>query len=586
MQSLCGVPFRNQRSVCLSRSSTFLRPVALVRRVEGSRTRRCSLPKLPVPTIVCGAGVAHPGEEAHGAGEKGFVLGNLSVPDVVMAKGGKGGGGFGAGGSMGAVLEKAKISIVMPTPPQQAPKLDDGGSGGDIGKIIHNGGGGDGGDDDDDDYFDDGEGDGDGDDEGDGFLRTIIPEQYDKFSINAVLSEWMRTVQDLPLVLKRAFEMGLFSSAQLYRFFAMDVRPNVTRAATRALPDSWARDLIGRLMADPAFVQKLVIEQAMAVTASLIYEWRARGANFKDELDLVAINTIGLAAASSAALWIVTPSRSYGSLSKLPWQQMLAELPNCVFDKSGPLKHYTQATRVSGFFARALQFSAVGALCGGLTSLATNAAVAIRHTQNPNWQPSVPVPSLATSAAGMAAFYAVNAHTRYQLLGGLDRYLFERSNYLWTYLGISTLARGLSWSVGEQSRFWWQGLPRPTGQVSSRRARKATKKVSGKRREKLAELQARSVAVDAPVVQAAATTLVEFPTESQQPIIDEPSTLSRASDSLALPSVLDVSRPLEYESVDSSLLELPQHSTLVQIAEGKPEVLELVSAVASHSLQR
>jgi hypothetical protein len=40
-------------------------------------------------------------------------------------------------------------------------------------------------------------------------------------------------------------------------------------------------------MADPGFCQKLVIEQAMAAGFSLFHEWRTRGDNFKNELDLV-----------------------------------------------------------------------------------------------------------------------------------------------------------------------------------------------------------------------------------------------------------------------------------------------------------
>jgi hypothetical protein len=139
------------------------------------------------------------------------------------------------------VLEKSKMEFVMPTPPQQAPKLDDGGSGGDNGKNIHNGGGGgdgDGGDDDD--YFGE-EGDGDGDGQGgggggDGFFRTALPELYDRLTIGAVLQEWYKTVADLPLFIRRSVEMGLYSSAQLVRFLSMDVRPNVTRTVSRALP--------------------------------------------------------------------------------------------------------------------------------------------------------------------------------------------------------------------------------------------------------------------------------------------------------------------------------------------------------------
>lgn len=161
----------------------------------------------------------------------------MAVPNITMARGGGGSSDMGSGGSLGATLEKSKLNFVMPTPPAQAPKLDDGGSGGDIGKGIHNGGGGgdDGGDDDD--YFnEDGDGEGEGEEGKDTFFRTVIPESYDKLSIGAVFAEWMRTVAELPLILRRAVEMGLFSSAQLVRFFSMDVRPNVTRALSRSLP--------------------------------------------------------------------------------------------------------------------------------------------------------------------------------------------------------------------------------------------------------------------------------------------------------------------------------------------------------------
>ena len=47
-------------------------------------------------------------------------------------------GSFGGGG-MSALMERGRRDFVMPSPPAPTPKLDDGGSGGDIGKIIHNG---------------------------------------------------------------------------------------------------------------------------------------------------------------------------------------------------------------------------------------------------------------------------------------------------------------------------------------------------------------------------------------------------------------------------------------------------------------
>jgi hypothetical protein len=361
------------------------------------------------------------------------------------------------------VMERSKLEFVMPTPPQQAPKLDDGGSGGGDGKHNHNGGGGgdDGGDDDD--YFG-GEGDGEGDGQGgggggDGFFRTALPELYDRLTIAAVLQEWYKTVVELPLFIRRAVEMGLFSSAQLVRFLSMDVRPGVARSVSRTLPSEWARGFVGRLMADPAFIQKLVFEQLMTFSASMVYEWRVRGDNFKQELDYALINSVGMMAAVGATVWITAPSRAYGAVHKFPWQQMLANLPHCVFDASGPLRHYSNTARLGGFFASMAQLSAVGAIAGGATSLASQACVKAHEAMDPEYQgPSVPVADAARSSAGLGAFFAVNANTRYQLLGGMDRYLFNHTNFLWTYMGMTLLSRGLFTAAGEASRPWWQGL--------------------------------------------------------------------------------------------------------------------------------
>ncbi len=154
----------------------------------------------------------------------------------------KGGGDMGSGSSLSQTMERQPLQFVMPTPVVQGPKLDDGGDGGGDGKHNHNGGGGgdDGGDDDD--YFGSGDGDGDG-EGGDGrgqgenvFMRTLIPESYDAFSIGAVFAEWMRSVADLPLIIRRAVEMGLFSAPQLVRFFSMDCRPSLARSVSRNLP--------------------------------------------------------------------------------------------------------------------------------------------------------------------------------------------------------------------------------------------------------------------------------------------------------------------------------------------------------------
>ena len=52
----------------------------------------------------------------------------------------------------------------------------------------------------------------------------------------------------------------------------------------------------------------------------------------------MAINTLSLAAANAALVWMVSPDRSFGAPHKMPWQKFLHGLPNNVFDACVPLQ--------------------------------------------------------------------------------------------------------------------------------------------------------------------------------------------------------------------------------------------------------
>lgn len=436
--------------------------------------------RLAVPRMVSASagGLAHPSEE--GSREDAASIrpfdAAMRLPTHGMAKGL---GSF----SGGATLEKSKLDMSQKLT-QSSPKLDDSGGGGGIGGKIFNGGGGgdDGGDDDD--YFGDFDGEeGDGGDGG--FFRVVLPELYDRITINAVLSEWFRTVADLPLVLRQAVTMGLFSSAQLVRFLSMDVRPNLVRAVSRSASPEFSREFVGRLMADPAFAQKLAIEQAITAGGSVFYEWRHRGEDFVKELDFVVANTLTLMMANAALVWSVAPNRSYGAANKLPWQSMLSGLPNNVFDRNGPLRSYTNTTRAAGFLAKSAELSAIGAVAGAAQAGLGKALVAVRQSQNPRFEPSVPVPDVSRSALGMGAFMGLSSNLRYQLMGGVDRYLFDHSQMLWSYLAVSSSLRAASQYVGNGTRLVWQGLPtavRPRlPQASQRQVVRRVRKTRAKR---------------------------------------------------------------------------------------------------------
>jgi hypothetical protein len=67
-------------------------------------------------------------------------------------------------------------------------------------------------------------------------------------------------------------------------------------------------------MADPAFVQKLAIEEFITVGLNLYWEVRQRKERFWKELDFVAINTLSLAASTAALVWLMSPNRASGVL--------------------------------------------------------------------------------------------------------------------------------------------------------------------------------------------------------------------------------------------------------------------------------
>jgi hypothetical protein len=247
---------------------------------------------------------------------------------------------------------------------------------------------------------------------------------------------------------------------------SMDVRPNVTRMMTRSLPPSVSRNVVGRLMADPAFMQKLALEQAITIGASLMYEARVRGDKFWEQIDLVAVNTLTLAAANAAVVYLVAPTRAAPAPAKHEWQNMLSKLPNNVFEGTTPLRAYSNNSRVASFFVKAAQLGGVGAVAGGVQSALSNAVVELRKKADPSFKPAIKVPSVQQSALGMAATCGVFANARYQIISGFDRYLFENANYLWSYLTLSGLLRTASTAIGEPTRLFMCGLPAPPPMAS------------------------------------------------------------------------------------------------------------------------
>lgn len=360
-------------------------------------------------------------------------------------------GKYGALGA--ATLEKSKLDLSQKQS-KSSPETAIGGGGGDIGKRV-NFGGGDGGDDDgdDDDYFDDFD-DGDEGEEGGLFRRRkFLEELFDRKFVDAVLNEWQKTMMDLPAGLRQAYEMGLVSSAQMVKFLAINARPTTARFVSRTLPQGMSRAFIGRMIADPAFLYRLLLEQAATIGCSVWWEVKNRKDRIKQEWDLALINVLTASACNAIVVWSLAPCRSYGNTFQFDLQNTLQKLPNNIFEKSYPLREFDLQKRIQSFIFKAAELCTVGLTAGAIQGAVSNFSASKKEGRL-----SVTIPSVSTNALGYGAFLGLYANLRYQLLCGMDRTLINHFDVIGVALFFSTALRVLNVQLGERSRLAWLGV--------------------------------------------------------------------------------------------------------------------------------
>ena len=311
-----------------------------------------------------------------------------------------------------------------------------------------------------------------------------MEEIYERDAINAVLSEWFKTLTSVPAAIRMAIEMGIVSSSQLVRFLSVDVRPSVVRAVSRSTP--WAsRAFVGRLMADPAFLWKLAFEQTVTIGGGIMYEAAHRGDNLKAEWDLAAANIMQLSLANAMTVWCLTPARSFGAAHKFGWQRVLDSIPNNAFDRSGPLRQYTMGVRAASFGAKAAELSALGAITGGVFHGVNKMLVGLHKKRDEDFEPTIPVPDLKTSMLGMGAYLGLSCNLRYQLIGGADRWMTERLTTLASAITATGIMRLANNHFGDQTRLFALGLPiHATAIRSTKPTKKKTKTVKKKKKVK------------------------------------------------------------------------------------------------------
>lgn len=357
-------------------------------------------------------------------------------------------------------MEKKKFSLKQ-TVRQTGPKLDQGSGGGNNGGIKDIGGGG-GGDDDDDDDYGFGEGDDDGEPDSN-FFRSIFAEIYDPSLVKTILTEWGKTIGDLPGFMRVAFDLGLVSTTAALRFCSSESRPTMTRSLIRSLPNSFRKEVTERIMADSAFLQKMVFEQTITAGCSLTYEFKVRGDRFWKELDLVATNTAALMAANATAFFLLAPARRAVAVTSAEgissWQTKVAAMPNNLFEAESKMRAFSSGSRAASFGLKALELTGVGMMAGTVQALISHGLVALKQKAQPSYRPSQPVADIKAQGVNMAATTGLLSNIRFQSIAGLETRVFDRINTLWVGNTFSLLFRIASAVIGDELRLGLQGLP-------------------------------------------------------------------------------------------------------------------------------
>ena len=155
------------------------------------------------------------------------------------------------------------------------------------------------------------------------------------------------------------------------------------------------------MIADPAFLYKLLLEQAATIGCSVwwelknhkdryvLYLWHKLyllcllniinwldslyyGFRIKQEWDLALINVLTVAACNAVVVWSLAPCRSYGNTFQNDLQNTLQKLPNNIFEKSYPLREFDLQKRIHSFFYKAAELCMVGLSAGAVQGAVSN----------------------------------------------------------------------------------------------------------------------------------------------------------------------------------------------------------------------
>ncbi|KAB1214116.1 hypothetical protein CJ030_MR5G017380 [Morella rubra] len=227
-----------------------------------------------------------------------------------------------------------------------------------------------------------------------------------------------------------------------------------------------------RLLADPKFLHRLAIEEAISITTTLLAQYERRKENFFEELDYVITDTVRGTVVDFFTVWLPAPTLSFLSSAdaiKVPesvdaLQGLLGSIPDNAFQKNLAGKDWNVSHRVASVLFGGLKLASVGFISSIGAVAASNVSYTIRRLLNPAPvanQRNKRSPILKTAVV-YGFFLGTSANLRYQVIAGIveHRISDEFSSQILFVNMLSFLVRTVNSYWGTQQ---WVDLARFTG---------------------------------------------------------------------------------------------------------------------------
>ncbi|KAK1256638.1 hypothetical protein QJS04_geneDACA024655 [Acorus gramineus] len=297
--------------------------------------------------------------------------------------------------------------------------------------------------------------------------KTCNRNCFDRAEIARVMNAAGRKRDALPQDLQQGLDRGMVSPEILQNFFDLEQYPLIAELIHRF------QGFRERLLADPKFLQRLAIEEAISITTTLIAQYERRKENFFEELDYVITDTVRGSVVDFFTVWLPAPTLSFLTYANdTPvfenldiLKGFLGSIPDNAFQTNAVGRDWSLNQRIASVIIGGLKLAGVGFISSIGAVASSNALYASRKFLNPTLAVNKKLkrsPILKTAVV-YGSFLGISANLRYQVIAGLVEHRI--SDQLLSSQPL--LVNMLSFVVRTINSYWgtqqWIDLARATG---------------------------------------------------------------------------------------------------------------------------